>query len=92
MSVAIGMPQPLPRPVPTVINAKRTAGTIIPPSAAAIGTIAAHGSRSSPTAISRLISSPTTKKKIVIRPSLTHASRVSACAGPGRESVVLQRS
>ena len=46
------------------------AGTIMPPNAAIAGSAAFFGSRNSPTTSSRLISSPTTKKKIAIKPSL----------------------
>ena len=48
-------------------------GTIIPPAAAAIGAQTLRPPDSSPTTTSRLISIPTTKKKITIRPSLTHS-------------------
>src|SRR6476659_1224607 len=64
----------------------------MPPIAAAIGTIAARGSRRSPSTISRLISRPTTKKKIAIRPSLIHASSVSAWSGVGSDVVGDHRS
>jgi hypothetical protein len=47
------------------------AGTTMPPTAATIGSAAVRGSRSSPDTSSYLISRPTTKKKIAIRPSLT---------------------
>ena len=50
------------------------AGTAMPPIAAAIGMAALRGEASSPTSSSRLISSPTTKKKITIRPSLTQCA------------------
>ena len=46
------------------------AGISMPPSAAASGNAARRSSLSSPRWISRRISSPTTKKKIVITPSL----------------------
>ena len=46
----------------------------MPPRAAAIARAALRGSASSPVSTSRLISSPTTKKKIAISPSLTHSS------------------
>jgi len=42
----------------------------MPPTAAAIGNIALRRSANSPTRNSRLISRPTPKKKIAIRPSL----------------------
>ena len=47
------------------------AGISTPPNAANKGNSALRGSRSSPCTMWRLISSPTTKKKIVIRPSFT---------------------
>ena len=57
----------------------------MPPSAAAIGSAARRSSRSSPTTISRLTSSPTTKKKIAIRPSLTQwRSECTKSTGPNR--------
>ena len=74
MSVAIGMPQPeLPEPPPTT-SAKMTAGNTAPPSAAAMGNVARRTLSSSPTSSSRLISTPTTRKKMAIRPSLIHSS------------------
>ena len=48
-----------------------------PPTAASAGSAAARRSRSSPTTSSRLISRPTTKKKIAISPSLTQCRRSS---------------
>jgi hypothetical protein len=50
-----------------------SAGTIIPPAAAMIGSAAALRPRSSPKIHSRLISRATTMKKRAIRPSLTTA-------------------
>ncbi len=51
--------------------------------AAMIGSAAARGSDSSPTSSSRLISRPTTKKKIAISPSLIQWSSVCSSAhGP----------
>ena len=47
------------------------AGATRPPSAAATGRSALRKVESCPTESSRLISSPTTKKKIAIKPSLT---------------------
>jgi hypothetical protein len=47
----------------------------MPPTAAITGNASFLGSRSSPTVISRLISSPTTRKNSVIRPSLTQCCR-----------------
>src|SRR6185437_1620197 len=75
ISVAIGMPQPwAPRP-PKFHAVKMSAGTSIPPNAAATGNIALRGDASSPLSSSRLISSPTTKKKTAMSASLTNCSR-----------------
>ena len=68
------------------------AGTTMPPIAATMGTIAVRGSRSSPSTTSRLISSPTTKKKTAMSASATHAWSVSVWSGPGSDSPVLQKS
>ena len=76
MSVATGMPQPRLADVPAVIARKISAGTIMPPAAAIAGRAARRGSRSSPSTSSRLISSPTTKKKSVIKPLLIHSCSV----------------
>ncbi len=77
MSVAIGIPQPRPPGPPALTAAKSSAGTVMPPIAARIGRLAARGSRSSPHTNSRLISSPTTKKKIAISASFTQWRRSS---------------
>ncbi|CAN5469212.1 hypothetical protein BH20ACT17_BH20ACT17_02290 [soil metagenome] len=50
-------------------------GTTIPPIAAKAGIASRRRSRSSPRSISRLASSPMTRKKNVIRPSLTQWRR-----------------
>ena len=50
----------------------------MPPTAAMAGMAARRGSRSSPSTSSRLISRPTTKKKMAISPSLTHSCRSSS--------------
>ena len=55
---------------------KRIAGTSIPPAAAITGKIAWPKLERSPTCISRFISKPTCKKKMAIKPSLTHSSNV----------------
>ena len=47
----------------------------MPPIAAAMGSMAFLNDDRSPISISRLISSPTTKKKITINPSLIQCSR-----------------
>ena len=52
---------------------------IIPPQAAMIGNKACLILESSPTNISRLISSPTLKKKIVINTSLMKVINVIGC-------------
>ncbi len=63
---------------PPALNAKKIpTGTAIPPSAAATGIARRWRSRSSPVSSSRLASSPTTRKKKVIRPSLTQCRRSS---------------
>jgi hypothetical protein len=49
---------------------KNSAGTTMPPMAAATGSVALRNDESSPTTSSRLTSRPTTKKKITISPSL----------------------
>ena len=78
MSVAIGIPQPSTPSPPRLNTTYRPAGTIIPPRAAIAGIAARLGSASSPSTNSRLISSPTTKKKIAIRPSFTQCSNDSS--------------
>jgi hypothetical protein len=52
----------------------------MPPRAASTGSIAFGRLESSPSTISRLISIPTTKKKIAIRASFTQATRESSMA------------
>ena len=59
-----------PWPEGSVVKVLTTYELPMPPTAAATGSAARFGSESSPRAISRRISRPTTKKKIVIRPSL----------------------
>ena len=71
MSVAMGIPQPCKPGPPQLKAVKMRAGRTMPPSAAMAGSAACARVRSSPTASSRLISIPTTKKKNVISPSLT---------------------
>src|SRR3712207_1149315 len=56
------------------------AGATAPPTAAATGSAAPRTDDSSPTRTSRLISSPTTKKKIAMSPSLIQWVR---CLGEG---------
>ena len=71
MSVAIGIAQPWLAAGSSTMAKKMRTGTIIPPAAAAIGAHTLRPPASSPATTSRLISSPTTKKKITIRLSLT---------------------
>ena len=74
MSVAIGTPQPCAASPPATAR-YNSAGTTIPPTAATAGRIAERGARSSPVVSSRLISIPTSRKKIVISPSFTQNRR-----------------
>ena len=61
-----------------------TAGTITPPTAAAIGTAARRGSLRSPATNSRLSSRPATKKKIASSPSAAQVARErSRCRAAG---------
>ena len=77
VSVDIAAPQPC-APLPPALNARNMAtGTAIPPSAAATGIARRWRSRSSPVSSSRLASSPTTRKKSVIKPSFTQCRRSS---------------
>ena len=78
MSVAAGIAQPFASgAAPLVTATKISAGSATPPSAASAGRAAVRRSFSSPVTSSRLISRPTTKKKIAIRPSLTQCWRSS---------------
>ena len=80
MSVAIGTAQPSRFsgwPAARLTAMKMAPGTIIPPTAAAIGSAARAGSRRSPATNSRFSSSPTTKKKIASSPSAAHADMLS---------------
>ena len=65
----------------------------MPPAAAIAGSAMRRRSRSAPMSNSRLASSPTTRKKNVIRPSLTHCRRsIEMPSLPTRiESSVLQK-
>ncbi len=71
-----------------------SAGTTMPPIAPAIGSAAWRGDDSSPASPSRLISSPTSRKKIAISPSLIHWWAVSDSAADPAPMViaVFQRS
>ena len=73
---------------------RSSTGSTIPPTAANAGSSAAWRVESSPTASSRFTSSPTTRKKIVIRPSLTTCWRFSTSENEPTRSVtsVLQKS
>ena len=63
----------------------------MPPIAAAIGSAAWRGDASSPASASRLISSPTRRKKTAIRPSLIHWCRVSDSACPPTAMAICRR-
>ena len=76
MSVAVGIPQPLAAAVPWLKSVKTSAGASMPPRAATTGRMACWRVESRPQTISRLISSPTEKKKTTIRPSLINFSTV----------------
>jgi hypothetical protein len=82
MSVAIGIPQPLAPSPPALNPAYSNAGTAMPPTAPATGSNACRGCASSPSNNSRLISSPTTKKKTVISPSFTKCARSPSTKNP----------
>ena len=58
-----------------------------PPQAPAMGRAACRGDASSPTNISRLISSPTRKKKTAIKPSLIQWCRLRVSPYPGNPMV-----
>jgi hypothetical protein len=72
MSVAIGIAQPETVSVPLLNSRKIIAGTIAPPMAHKIGNKAFLGDDSSPSTISRLISSHTKRKNRAIKPSFIH--------------------
>ena len=74
ISVAMGIPQPPAVACPELKLKKMSAGTMAPPIAQRIGRDACLGEESSPSTISRLISSPTSRKKIAINPSLIQSS------------------
>ena len=71
VSVAIGTPQPCDHGPCGMTSRYSAAGATMPPIAAAIGSAAERRLARWPTVNSRLISSPTTRKKTVSRPSLT---------------------
>ena len=72
MSVDIAVPQPSAEDLPALIARKIKTGIAIPPTAAAAGSASLRRSLSSPKSNSLRASSPTTRKKNVISPSLTH--------------------
>ena len=75
VSVDIAAPQPF-APAPPALNARKIrTGSAMPPSAATSGIAMRRRSRSCPMSSSRLASSPTTRKKNVIRPSFTQCRR-----------------
>lgn len=90
MSVATGIAHArsipgVPQPTPSATSA----GTIIPPIAATIGSTACLNRDSSPMTSSRLSSSPATKKKIASRPSFAQSPMVRfrwSSSGPSRNS------
>ena len=69
MSVAIGIPHPPAVSVPAFKAKYMDAGAITPPIAARMGKEAFLMDESSPSTISRLISRPTNRKKMAIKPS-----------------------
>ena len=75
MSVDIAAPQACAPEPPALKAVKIRIGIAIPPSEAKTGIAKRWRSRSSPVSSSRLASSPTTRKKKVIRPLLTHSRR-----------------
>src|SRR3954447_20511142 len=80
VSVDIAAAQPS-APEPPALRARQIAtGSAIPPSAATTGIATRERSRSWPRSSSRLASRPTTRKKSVIRPSLTQPRRSIAIA------------
>jgi hypothetical protein len=71
VSVAIGTPHPCDHGPAGMTSAYISAGTTMPPSAAAIGSAAERRLARCPTVISRFTSNPTTRKNTVRRPLLT---------------------
>ena len=80
MSVAIGIAHPRLASSPSTKTRKINTGTTMPPNAAASGTASRRGEASSPRTISRLISSPTRKKKTTIAASSIQCFRDSSKA------------
>ena len=92
ISVAIGIAQPRLVPEAAFTARNNSAGTTIPPRAAATGTAARLGSRRSPTTNSRLSSRPARKKNKANSPSAAHSWRLRCRAGGPTSSSRRQRS
>ena len=87
VSVEIGTPHAA-APGPPALNSRYTpAGTSSPPSAPNAGAISARTPRSSPSVVSREISSPTLRKNSTMSPSLTQCRRSSPNSAPPSRSV-----
>jgi len=88
MSVAVGIAQPfISKAAPLLKAINTSAGTSIPPMAAMPGRVICESEERCPSMTSRLTSSPMTKKKIAIRPSLTQSKRgLAMCSAPKRTS------
>ena len=86
MSVDIAMPHACSLPWPALNARKTSAGTTMPTSPTANGSRKRRRSRRSPRSNSRRVSSPTTRKKKVIRPLLTHSLR--SYDGPCEPSLI----
>jgi hypothetical protein len=76
VSVDIVTPQPAAESRPVFRARKIPIGTTMPPRPASTGSATRRRCRSSPRSNSRRASRPTTKKKKVIKPLLTHSRRV----------------
>ena len=84
VSVAIGTPHPCAQGPEGISAIYRAAGTTMPPMAAAMGRAAERIEARWPTVSSRLISSPTTRKKMVKSPSVTQFSSDSSKLAPSK--------
>ena len=73
VSVDMAVPQPCADGRPALAARKMAIGTIIPPRPVSTGSVSRLRSRSSPVSHSRRASRPTTRKKNVISPELTHS-------------------
>ena len=82
VSVAIAVPQPSALEWPALNARKIATGTIIPPAAATRGSAIRLRCLSSPMSISRLASSPATRKKKTMSPSLIQSRSVSETPVP----------